>query len=60
MLFDSNPSLSVFFIILGTLLSVPIFSYLILRTIDWLFPSQVINLEQPTNVPLENIGEISS
>ena len=60
MLFDSNPTLSVFLIILGALLCVPILSYLILRTIDWLFPSQVINLEQPTNVPLENIGEISS
>jgi hypothetical protein len=60
MLFNSNPGLAIFLILMGMLRSVAIISYSLAYTLDWLWPSPVIDLEQPADIPLGNIEEISS
>jgi hypothetical protein len=60
MLFNSNPGLAIFLILMGTLISVPIISYSLAYTLDWLWPGPVIDLERPADIPLGNLGEISS
>jgi hypothetical protein len=60
MLFDSNPGLAIFLILMGALISVPIISYSLVYILDWLWPGPVIDMERPADIPLGIIGEISS
>jgi hypothetical protein len=60
MLIDTNPSLAIFLILMGTLLSVPVLSYLLVHALEWLCPVPVIDMGRPADIPLGNIGEISS
>ena len=60
MLIDTNPSLTIFLICMGVLLGAPILSYLIAHLIFWLFPSPVFEFQQPLDIQLERLGEISS
>ena len=59
MLIDTNPSLFVFLVLMGALLSGPVLSYLIITILFWFLPTPVVDLEQPAEIPLETIGEIS-
>ena len=60
MLIDTNPSLFVFLVLMGALLSGPVLSYIIITIVFWFLPTPVVDLEQLVGIPLETLGEISS
>jgi hypothetical protein len=60
MLIDTNSSLFIFLVPMGTLLSGPILSYIIITILFWFLPTPVVDLEQHVGIPLETLGEISS
>ena len=56
MLINTNSSLFVFLVLMGTLISGPIISYIIVTILYWFLPTPVVDLEQHAGIPLETLG----
>ena len=57
MLFDTNPSLFVFLLLIGSIIGGPIIGYMFVAILLWFAPSTPVNdLEQHAGIPLETFG----